>query len=227
MKFHNEEERVDKELHHVYFDGYLILQALALITLTLKMYLININILSISPELLILVGGNSYIFIRTLFLRVNLIDFFKGRDEFNLTYRNKIFYEAFYIEFIGLLVMMAILALMINRGILRNEAFLLSFFNIEIFIPCAYVTYKSMKKGLLISRVSKNKQKVRKILGSVIGAVLFILLNNWNRIISGEVLTNRDIIFILKDIILWVIFVIIPLNLISKKSEKNADKLAN
>ncbi|MGL5244872.1 MAG: DUF6773 family protein [Sarcina sp.] len=226
MKFHNEEERVDKELHYVYFDGYLILQALALMVLTIKMYSININIFSISAELLILVGGNVYILIRALFFKVDLMDFLKGRDEFNLTYRNKIFYEAFYIEFIALMIMMPVLAIMISRGMLVDKWFVVLLFNIEFLIPCVYVTYKSVKKGLLIPRVSKNKQKIRKILGSIISIIGFIVIDNWSKIISGQVLNNRDIILILIKIVLWIVFVIIPLNLISKKSEKNADKLA-
>ncbi|MGL5244871.1 MAG: DUF6773 family protein [Sarcina sp.] len=224
MKIYNEEERINTQVESINFKGYLILQILTLCVLFIKIVFINISMISISTELVILIVGNLYILIRVLFLRVNLMDFLKGRDEFNLVYRNKFFSQAFYLSFI-LIGMMTIVILLLGK------IYLSCFILIEFFIPGTYVTYKSVKKGLLIPRIKINKKKERtKLVVNLILCVAYTLGTSWEFLKADRSLFIK-ILEVIFNATAYIVLIAIPIHFsakaILKKSQKNADKLNN
>lgn len=216
MRFnYSNDERIEKKSELINVRPYILMQLFAIIIVELSLFNKNIRFSGLGIALIILFVCNSYIILRFLFLGINLKYLFKKcNDEAIIQFKNKFISQAFNIGIFLTIFLQFILVFVFED--FSNVIYS----SLIWFIPSLYATYNYVKKGTLIK--PKKDIKNQKI-NYVTGALVFGILMNLNKIERFQ-FNFKLIISILLYALVWGIPFYFIMNLIIKKSTKNADK---
>ncbi|GAA0071014.1 hypothetical protein UT300003_25380 [Clostridium sardiniense] len=225
MKIYGMDERIEKQYNSANIVAYILIQIACIISLLIKTFTIDINLISIITEIFILVGCNLYIIVRCFILGISLKDLIKGMDEGIVTFRNKFISQSFKDAYIFTICIGVIYVFIFDN------IYLSAFNGFIFFIPGLYVSYKYIKNGILIfgsirkrnsKKVTLKEFKIRVVIGSII----FGLIMNGNEVYVDGSFHFTGIMMIFLSALLWGIPFYFIMKLMINTSEKNADKLS-
>lgn len=237
--YKNVDKRILKETDKLLFYCYLIMEILSLISIPL-IFIGRFKLWDFWSIFLTLVICNSFILIKITNNKLKLFEVFRGKDEFLLEFRNRIFRESYYIAmaivlFVDFLItfytnVKGIYNINLVSGLIEFSKLTLIGF-MTVMIPAFYFFIMVVKRGLFLTNLDKinkvknkntnlNNFRLRCLYGSIffggfmsIGALHKGIVN---ALITG-VCTGG----------FWGIFFYISMRMVMKKSEKNADKNIN
>ncbi|WP_055070339.1 hypothetical protein [Clostridium massiliamazoniense] len=237
--YKNADERILKETDKILFYCYLIMEVLSLISIPL-IFMGNFKLWDFWGVFLTLIICNSFILIKIRNNKLKLSDALRGKDEFLLEFRNRIFRESYYIAMAIIMSVDFFIVFYTNvKGIYNinsvsgliefSKLTLISF--IIVMIPAFCFCVLAIKRGLFLTNLDKiNKVKNKKVnlnsfrLRCLYASIFFggfMAIGALHKGIENALITG------ICAGTFWGIFFYITMRMVMKISERNADKNIN
>lgn len=237
--YKNADERILKETDKILFYCYLIMEVFSLISIPL-IFIGKFELWDFWGVFLTLIVCNSFILIKIRNNKLKLSDVLKGKDEFLLEFRNRIFRESYCIAMVIIISIDFLIAVYTNvKGIynINSVSEVIEFIKLTlisfmiVMIPAFCFCVMVIKRGLFLTNLDKiNKVKNKKAnLNSFRLRCLYASIFFGGFMAIGDLhkgIENALITWICAGAF-WGIFFYITMRMIMKISERNADKNIN
>lgn len=233
------DERILKETDKILFYCYLIMEVLSLISIPL-IFIGKFELWDFWGIFLTLIICNSFILIKIRNNKLKLSDVLKGKDEFLLEFRNRIFRESYYIAMAIIMSIDFLIVLYTNiKGTYNIDSVsetmefikLTSISFIIVMIPAFCFCVMVIKRGLFLT----NLDKITKVKNKKVNLNSFRLRCLYASIFFGGFMGIGALHKGIENALItgicagafWGIFFYITMRMVMKISERNADKNIN
>lgn len=229
FKHEDVDERIRKEQNKVIFKTYIIMQIIAIISISI-IIVANIPWYNLFASFIVLVVCNLFLLIKIKVNALTIKDLFNKHDECMYELKNKFFNESYGLGFFIILIAVALINMYSIIFPLHSiQSIANSFISINlitIMVPGAYFSLMLIRKGLILSKTHTLENKnanLRKLrLNCLLGGIIFGVL------IGLGSLSHTNIKIALLTCIacgaFWGISFYIIKRISMKISEKNANK---